>query len=399
MNDRANDLPNDHDGGPDTDVPEVPDMTLIRCIGRGGFGHVWLATNQTTGRLRAVKLIPLRGAGRYDPAGREIVSLTHLERHLGNLHPNLLSIDHVGKTAEHLFYIMDPADDASGSGASAEPDYRPATLQHRLGDGPLPPDECLTFARELLEGLAALHEAGVVHRDVKPANCLFVDGRLKLGDFGLLTEARGDVSRIGTHTYMPPDGRMDARADVYAAGLVIYEMTTGQPAESFPQLGRRASAVAEDPILRKLNRIVLQACQPQPQQRFEDARRMLAALAAEASPSTDLRRRWIAMAWVAAVAVVVLAVLGLCFGPWRAAGDGSPVPVNFITEPAGASIHLDGELLRDEAGQPHTTPCTVPDVPAGIHRTVFKIDGLPDLDIGRRDYARVREIEASFDEP
>ena len=135
---------------------------------------------------------------------------------------------------------MDPADDVSGGAGLGRGRYRPATLQARLQSGPLAPDVCLDYARQLLDGLASLHAAGMVHRDVKPANCLFVGGQLKLADFGLVTEAHSLVSRLGTQSYMPPDGQMDMRADVYAAGLVIYEMLTGLSVEEFPSLGRQS---------------------------------------------------------------------------------------------------------------------------------------------------------------
>ena len=85
--------------------PNIPDFDLVRPIGEGGFGRVWLARNRATGHLRAVKVIPLRRAGRTDPAGREITSLTRLEANLRRQHPNLLHIHHVGKTADHLFYV------------------------------------------------------------------------------------------------------------------------------------------------------------------------------------------------------------------------------------------------------------------------------------------------------
>ena len=230
---------------------------MLRPIGRGGFGEVWLATNRTTGHLRAVKVIPLARSGATDPAGREITSITRLEANLRTKHENLLDIHHVGKTAEHLFYVMTPADDVSGVAASTESGYRPASLAQRLESSPLEPEECRRYAQELLAGLEHLHQAGMVHRDVKPANCLFVDGRLKLGDFGLLTEAHPLVSRVGTQTYMPPDGRMDTRADVYAAGLVIYEMISGMPADRFPRLGERAAEIARDGTLARLNRLAL----------------------------------------------------------------------------------------------------------------------------------------------
>ena len=163
---------------------------------------------------------------------------------------------------------MDLADDLTGTPGSADPGYRPATLQSRLQAGPLPPEECRRRARELLAGLAALHDAGMVHRDVKPANCLFVGGELRLADFGLLTEADRQMSRVGTESYMPPDGRMDARADVYAAGLTVYEMITGLPTTCFPSLGDHAERFAGDPLLQRLNRLVLRACQTAPDARY-----------------------------------------------------------------------------------------------------------------------------------
>ena len=157
----------------DPPAPDVPDFDLIRPIGSGGFGRVWLAANRTTGHLRAVKVIPLRGHGETDRAGREISSLTRLEENVRTRHANLLTIHHVGKTADYLFYVMDPADDQRGGPASAEASYRPATLESQLDGAPLSPQTCLTYAEQLLSGLAHLHAAGMVHRDVKPANCLF----------------------------------------------------------------------------------------------------------------------------------------------------------------------------------------------------------------------------------
>jgi len=382
-------LPCDNDQPP----PDVPDFDLIRPIGRGGFGQVWLARNRTTGHLRAVKVIPLRRSGTTDPAGREITSLTRLEANLRRRHPNLLNIHHVGKTAKHLFYVMDLADDVSGAAASAESDYRPATLQSRLQNGPLPPPQCGSCARQLLEGLASLHEAGMVHRDVKPANCLLVDGQLKLADFGLLTEADRQISRVGTEKYMPPDGRMDTRADVYAAGLVIYEMITGLPADSFPRLGDKAQEVAEDPALCVLTRLTLGACQPDPQQRFPDARAMLGELTASESQPASRRvrsRRRMVVSIATLAGILMLAMIGI----W--ASRPPRVHVNFITEPFEATIFIDDVRQVTPDGTPYTTPCTLENLPARVHRVVFKHEGLPDRVVGQIDFAATRQVVARW---
>lgn len=368
--------------------PEVPDFDLIRPIGSGGFGEVWLATNRTTGRLRAVKLIPLHTSGNGDPAAREISSITRLEANSRCRHSNLLQIHHVGKTARHLFYVMDPADDISGEPASDKPDYRAATLQNKLDNGPLSPEQCWDYAQQLLNGLAMLHAAGMVHRDVKPANCLFVGGQLKLADFGLLTESHPLVSRIGTQKYMPPDGRMDMRADVYAAGLVIYEMLSGLPVDEFPRLGRQSQSVSDSPILTALLQLVLKACERESAERPANAQAMLAELTAHSETSRNLsqlpRRRWLKVAGVTAVLAAGGAIAWMQQLP--------RVDVSFVTEPFEARIYLEGELLLDPTGVPYATPCTVDGLPARPCRVAFECKGQPRWEAGAYDLARTQQI-------
>jgi hypothetical protein len=386
---------------PEAPPPTVPDVDLVRRIGRGGFGEVWLGVNRATGGLKAVKIIPLaRGGQTTDPAGREIVSLTQFERQRIGHHPHLLDIHHVGRTDEVLFYLMDPADDVSGRPAANDPGYRPATLALTLEQGPLPADECLRCARQLAAGLAHLHEAGMVHRDVKPSNCLFVGRALRLADFGLLVPAAAHLSRLGTVRYMPPDGRMDLRADVYAAGLVIYEMLTGLPAEAFPRLGPRAREIAADPLLAHLNRVALGAASRDHHARHAHAGELLAAI--EDIPAPRPHRRpavWAAVAVAAGLAAV--AVWPRDGGPRPEAGDAAdPAPgrvaVNFITEPYESLVLLDGVLLIGPDGHPLTTPCTAADVAGRPGRVTFRHPRRDDLDAGTIDFATTREVVARW---
>jgi serine/threonine protein kinase len=374
--------------------PEVPGFDLIRPIGKGGFGEVWLAANHITRQLRAVKLISTARCGIVDPAGRELTSIICLEANLRRQHTNLVTIHHVGQCTGHIYFVMDLADTETGDPGSSDPSYRPGTLQSRLQGGCLAPEECWQRANELVAGLAALHDAGMVHRDVKPANCLFVGGELKLADFGLLTEADRQMSRTGTVSYMPPDGHMDMRADVYAAGLTIYEMITGLPPSCFPSLGEHSARFAEDPRLLRLNRLVLRACQSAPDARFASAREMLSELTRPTLVSRGSLFQH--PGWIGVVAVCVLvAIVFTIIGPWPSRQE--RVWVNFVTEPFEATIELDGTELLKPDETPYTTPCTIPDLPAGVHDVVFKRAPLKDLDMGRIDFRERRDIEVRWD--
>jgi hypothetical protein len=243
----------------------------------------------------------------------------------------------------------------------------------------------LDYAQQLLAGLASLHAAGMVHRDVKPANCLFVGGQLKLADFGLLTEAHPLVSRVGTQKYMPPDGRMDMRADVYAAGLVIYEMLSGLPVDEFLRLGQQSHNVSTNPILAGLLRFVLRACERDPSARFADAGAMLAELTTPVPTTRRLSRRWLPLA-----ACVIGALVGAGMAAWMLIPR--HVDVSFVTVPFEAKIYVDDRLHVDSQGTAYITPCTVNGLTAETHRVAFEREGVPRWDAGPFDFSRTRQI-------
>ena len=381
----------DNDG---VSPPEIPDFEFVRPIGHGAFGVVWLARNKITQQLRAVKAVPLGSVDNADRAAREIAALIRYQSSIRGQHENLLPIYHVGQTGNLLYYLMEPADDVTGLPASMDASYQPATLAARTAAGRLSPIDCLELSRQLLCGLACLHGAGMAHRDVKPANCLFVNGVLQIGDFGLLTETDQTVSMVGTPTYMPPDKRMDARADVYAAGLIIYQMFTGLPAASFPRWSEDALAARNNPILQALNRLVLRACQRDPDQRFQDAKEMLEALkGAEIAHDAGPRPH----RWMLFVAGVVIAVVAAVVTAWLwPATSAEYANVDFITKPFEAEIYLDGKQAKDARGRPYRTPCTILRLPAQTHHVVFKLPGYPDLDVGDVDLTEEREVTAEW---
>ena len=158
---------------------------------------------------------------------------------------------------------------------------------------------------------------------------------------------------------------------------------------SFPAWAGNRSEVSNNPILSALLRVVLRACEREPEKRFADARRMLDELESPARGARRFRRRPI----LAAAAVGVLATAGLCawiFLP--RAEEETLVDVNFVTYPFEAKIYLDDQLQSNSAGKPYTTPCTLEGLPARTHRVAFQWGDGPRSDAGSYDFARTRQI-------
>jgi serine/threonine-protein kinase len=201
---------------------------LLRRIGAGAMGTVWAARHELLGRDLALKIC---GAGereaRASKAGRDRDLFLHEVRTVGRLrHPNVVEIVDAGEAGrDRLYLAMELLEGAS--------------LAERVAAGPLPPGDALAVAAEICRGLAAAHAAGVVHRDLKPENVFLSRGPgggvvPKLLDFGVAYAGTTLPPGVfGTPAYMSPEQalgeeRIDGRTDVWALGVVLYEMLTGR---------------------------------------------------------------------------------------------------------------------------------------------------------------------------
>lgn len=189
--------------------------TIKRAIGRGGFGEVYYAVSDS-GKEVAIKLI-LRN---LDVERRGVVQCMNLKC------PNLLTIyDLKESEGGDSFVVMEYV---------AGPSLAHVLKQHPTG---LPLDEIRRWLKGLVDGVAYLHDHGIVHRDLKPANLFMEDGVVKIGDYGLaklMAAGAGGGAHsesIGTCHYMAPEigsGRYNTPIDVYAVGVILYEMLTGR---------------------------------------------------------------------------------------------------------------------------------------------------------------------------
>ena len=252
--------------------------TLRQKCGVGAYGEVWLAEDPIGTRV-ALKIIYNRGS--YSE--RELAGLKNYK---DCNHPNLLKIRYVEITDERICCIMDAADDLNrGNG-----EYLPDTLANRLNKfGRMDGKEIVAMLDGLLNGMEELHKHGLVHRDIKPDNILWVNGRPTLADVGLIA-LDGKGSLVGTPGFMSPKllsgkGQADTSDDFYALGKVIYCALTGLPVGEYPSIPQNMTISMDA----SLGRALRESCK-QPVRSSAEFRKLLEKKASPDTPKeSDVR--------------------------------------------------------------------------------------------------------------
>ncbi len=296
-----------------------PQYRLDRELGRGGMGVVYRATDTTLDRTVAIKVVHPDLAAHPSIARRFLAEARTIAR---LRHPNVVAVHAAGTAGGLLYYVMD---DIAGE-----------SLRQRLSrDGRLDPGEAGRITADLAAALDAAARAGVVHRDVKPENVLLEagTGRALLADFGIARAVAGDPAgpgtgqgvAVGTPSYMSPEQasgeEVDGRSDLYALGIVAYEMLTGRPPFTGPSRVVVSKHIAERPVPvakarsdtpPRLAAAVMRALEKHPSERWQSGEEFRQALAGEREvPTTPkTRRAW----WMAAVGGAAAAALAATIG-------------------------------------------------------------------------------------
>jgi serine/threonine protein kinase/tetratricopeptide (TPR) repeat protein len=257
----------------------VSHYRILEPLGAGGMGVVYKAEDTRLLRPVALKFLPpalVQDAAAKDRLLREAQAASALD------HPNICTIYGFEETSDGaLFLIM--------------AFYDGETVKQRLGRGPMPVADAVDLAIQAAVGLGAAHAHGIVHRDVKPANLMIAkDGTLKILDFGLAcvpeaTSLTGAGVALGTISYMAPEQArgeaVDARADLWSLGVVLYEMIAGRSpfaADSAPAVLNRILHTAPEPLhaMRSdtpmgLSRVIRRALSKAPEGRYESSAELI----------------------------------------------------------------------------------------------------------------------------
>jgi len=316
---------------------------ILAPIGAGGMGEVYRARDTRLDRIVAIKFSKAEFSERFDREARAVAALNH---------PNICTLYDVGPN----YLVME-------------------LVEGTPLKGPLPLERAVECAAQILDALDAAHQKGIIHRDLKPANILVTKQGIKLLDFGLATQAvrvdedddtkrfsvQGEI--VGTLQYMSPEQlqnkKVDARSDLFSFGCVLYELLTGQRAFGGASPANVIAAILErDPppleAARPLDRIVTRSLAKDPDQRFQSARDLKAALTwaleqpIPPSPAGSHAARVTRKAWgFRALAAVALIAAGVAGTRWLWRDAASTVGTGVGT---GALVQLDLDV-GDEVSQ------------------------------------------------
>jgi serine/threonine-protein kinase len=328
---------------------------IVSLLGKGGMGEVWKARDPQLGRDVAIKVSAQQFTDRFDREARAIAALNH---------PNVCTLYHIGPNYLVMEYIEGP------------------TLADRIREGPIPLNEALGIAKQIAAALDAAHEKPIVHRDLKPANVkIKPDGSVKVLDFGLATAAGEEKESgpdsptmltiggmiLGTAGYMSPEqarGRkVDKRADIWAFGVVLYEMVTGKRLfEGETVSDSLAAIIKEEPDLSGVPaqvRPLLKRClEKEPNKRLRDIGDwafLLVSVPAAPEALGDAATSRVGLPWTAALAVMTLvAAVGLA-GWYRAKRPAELKPLVRLDVDLGAGVSLGSANGTDTILSPDGT--------------------------------------------
>jgi Tol biopolymer transport system component len=343
---------------------------ILGAIGAGGMGEVYKARDTRLDRIVAIKILPPEWAN--DPAMKE--RFDHEARTIASLnHPHICVLHDIGtEMTPGVISALSASEMTPGVISYLVMEYMEGeTLAERLTRGALTLDEAMTVAIAIADALDKAHRQGVIHRDLKPANVMLTESGPKLLDFGLAKSqaalpAASNLTIpgmiLGTLQYMAPeqfDGvEADRRTDIFAFGVVVHEMVTGQKAfEGKSQvLLISAIATADPPPVSRvqpsappaLDHVIKTCLEKDPADRWQDARDLLAELQWIADGGEDAgfaisvagsrpKRRWLRWAALAASVVLVGALAVPAY--WYLKGPAEPeelrfrIPRNLTAEP------------------------------------------------------------------
>lgn len=350
--------------------PLIPDHEVLRKIGGGAYGEVWLARG-VTGAMRAVKVVYREDFSDDRTFEREFEGILRFEP-ISRDHRGFVNILHVGRydgDSAFYYYVMELGDDAFSEGEINPVEYEPRTLRtdmKRAGGAPLETDFCIETGLRLAEALDELHQRGLTHRDVKPSNVIFVEGKAKLADIGLVA-AKDQRTFVGTEGFVPPEGPGSQEADLYSLGKVLYEMATGMDRLQFPELPEGGPEDEDRKKWIRLNRLICDMCDPRLAKRKITSGRDLADALSRLMKGKGRAPKVPPWAKRAAVVLAMIALFGSqiwiekTWGTHVIEGKLEPLPVRFVsvkilTNPPGAVVR------DDEGGFIAITPTTIANV-------------------------------------